>query len=87
MPELECYVNSYFLFLFFLKTAKIVLGRRIGLDKQFLNQYITIKLSQSNHFHFEAVTDLKMYKINPYLTNGFSHRYQLGESTFYLIFR
>ena len=27
----------------------------------------------------------KVRKINPYLMNGFSHRYQLGESTF--IFR
>ena len=25
--------------------------------------------------------DIKCY-LNPYLTNGFSHRYQVGESTF-----
>ena len=47
------------------------------MDIKIRNKFVEIKNSISDWFVIQCY-------INPYLTNGFSHRYHLGESTFIL---
>ena len=48
-------------------------------------KFLEDKLSICCHLILQFYNQTKAVKVNPYLTNGFSHRYQLGKSTF--IFR
>ena len=41
-----------------------------------------VKSNQWSYKDSSSTRGYDWYKFNPYLTNGFSHRYHLGESTF-----